>query len=376
MKNDMLGLIFAENPEVSMGELVGKRALAAVPFGGRYRIIDFILSNMVNSSVINVGITTPHNYQSLTDHLGTGKAWDMDRKNNGLFILAPGDSSEIPEKLAGGVDTIHGVKNYLRRSQQNYVLVADCNTLCNMDFDEAFSAHLESEADVTMIYHRIEHIPERELKRHILLDADETGRIRDIHVYPAQQKTDLSYMHMFIIRKDLLIDLVDDAVAHGKHLLSKDIFLPQLNHLHFQGYEHTGVHLKIDDIKSFFNANLSILNKETRDELFGLKNDMPIYTKVKDTVPTKYGKHAEVSNSIVADGCVIEGTVKNCILFRGVYVGKGASLENCIVMQNSQIMDNCLMENVIFDKEVVLRSGKKLIGQETYPMIIGKGTVV
>lgn len=376
MKNDLLGLIFAENPEVSMGELTSKRALAAVPFGGRYRIIDFILSNMVNSAITSVGITTPSNYQSLTDHLGTGKAWDMDRKHSGLFILPPKDTGDSSDKMRGGVDIIHGVKSYLTKSQPEYALVADCNTLCNIDYDKAFDYHLEQGADVTMIYHKIDHIPEQDLKRHILLDADENGQVRDIHVYPAKQKTNLSYMHMFIIRKDLLMDLVDDAVAHNKHFISKDIFLPQLDRLKLCAFEHTGVHLKIDDVKSFFDANLEILNKETRDELFGLKTDMPIYTKVKDTVPTKYGKGAEVSNSIVADGCVIEGTVKNCILFRGVHVGKGASLENCIVMQNSEIMDNCMMANVIFDKEVVLRSGKKLIGQDTYPMVIGKGTVV
>jgi glucose-1-phosphate adenylyltransferase len=376
MKNDLLGLIFAENPEVSMGELTAKRALAAVPFGGRYRIIDFMLSNMVNSAITSVGITTPSNYQSLTDHLGTGKAWDMDRKHSGLFILPVKDVGDIPDKLRGGVDIIHGVKSYLTKSQPEYALVADCNTLCNIDYDKVFDYHMEQGADITLIYHKIDEIPDRQLKRHILLDVNDNGQVSDIHVYPAKQKTNKSYMHMFIIRKDLLMDLADDAVAHGKHLISKDIFLPQLSRLKFCAWEHTGVHLKIDDIKSFFNANLAILEKDLRDELFGLKTDMPIYTKVKDTVPTKYGKNAEVSNSIIADGCVIEGTVKNCILFRGVHVGKGASLENCIVMQNSQILDNCLLANVIFDKEVVLRSGKKLIGQDTYPMVIGKGTVV
>ena len=376
MKNDMLGLIFAENPEASMGELTAMRALAAVPFGGRYRLIDFTLSNMVNSAIINVGIATHYKNQSLTDHLGTGKAWDMDRKNNGLFILPPKFTGDTVEKSHGGVDVLYSVKNFLNRSQQEYVLVSDCNTLCSIDYDKAFDYHLDTGADITLICHKIDKIPERELKRHILLDADDTGTIRDIHVYPAKQKTNLSYMHMFIIRKELLMDLVDDAVAHGKHQISKDIFLPQLGRLSFCAWEHTGIYLKVDDIKSFFRANLAILDKEVREELFGLKTDMPVYTKVKDTVPTKYGKGAEVVNSMIADGCTIEGSVKNCILFRGVHVGKGASLENCIIMQNSQILDNCMLANVIFDKEVTLRSGKKLIGQETYPMIIGKGTIV
>ena len=376
MKNDMLGLIFADNPEAGMGELTSQRALAAVPFGGRYRIIDFMLSSMVNSSVINVGITTPYNYQSLTDHLGTGKDWDMDRKNNGLFILPPKDTGDGPGETQGGVDIIYGVHHYLSKSRQEYAVVADCNTICNMNFDEVLKFHLEHEADITLIYHKAGRLSPSELKRQILLDVDADARIRDMHVYPAKQKTDLSYMHMFIVRKELLMDLVDDAVAHGKHSISKDIFLGSLHRLKICAYEYNGCELKIDDVKSFFDANLLLLHRETREELFGLKTNMPIYTKVKDTVPTKYGKNAEVSNSIIADGCVIEGSVKNCVLFRGVHIGKGASIENCIIMQNSEVLDNCMMANVIFDKEVVLRNGKKLIGQDTYPMVIGKGTVI
>ena len=377
MKNDMLGLIFAENPEAGMGELTSRRALAAVPFGGRYRIIDFILSSMVNSAIINVGITTPYNYQSLTDHLGTGKDWDMDRKNNGLFILPPKDTGEQPSgEPSGGIDIIYGVNHYLSKSRQEYAVVSDCNTICNMDFSEVLKFHIEHQADITLIYHKIDSIPPHALKRHILLNVDAEDRVQDMHVYPAKQKTSDSYMHMFVIRKELLMDLVDDAVAHGKHSISKDIFLWNIHRLKICAYEYTGCQLKIDDVKSFFDANLKLLTRSVREELFGLKTDMPIYTKVKDTVPTKYGKNAEVSNSIVADGCVIEGTVKNCVLFRGVHIGRGASVENCIIMQNSEILENCMMANVIFDKEVVLRSGKKLIGQDTYPMVIGKGTVI
>lgn len=375
MKNDMMGIIFAENPEAGMGELTSVRSLAAVPFGGRYRIIDFILSNMVNSSIINVGITTPYNYQSLSDHLGTGKPWDIDRKGNGLFVLPP---KEIPEagEIRGNIDTIIGINHYITKSSQSYVVVSDCNTLCNIDFSDVLKFHLESEADITMIYNDVDKLKPRELSTRILLDTDENNRVTDINVYPMHQKTNHSYMHMFIIKKELLLELAGDAFAHNKHYISKDIFLPNLDKLKIMGYKFDGYCKQIDNIKSFFDTNLELLQKNVRDELFGLSSDMPIYTKVKDTVPTKYGVGANVSNSFVADGCLIEGTVKNSVLFRGVHVGKGATVENCIVMQNSEVMDNCLLENVIFDKEVVLRSGKKLVGQDTYPMVIGKKAVI
>ncbi|MEG2668893.1 MAG: sugar phosphate nucleotidyltransferase [Oscillospiraceae bacterium] len=348
MKNDMLGLIFAENPEVSLGELASIRSLAAVPVGGRYRIIDFMLSNIVNSHMFKAGITAPHNYQSLTDHLGTGKDWDMDRKDNGLFILPPRETADSSANGTSGIDVLHGAMPFLEKSRQEYVLVADCNTICNMSFNEPLEFHEENEADITVIYAKVKKLP----------------------------KSDCSYMHMFIIKRTFLMELINDAVAHGKHSISKDIFLPFISKLKICAYEYTGYLKKIDSIKSYFEFNLELLKKDVRDELFGTNTDSPIYTKVKDTIPTKYAINNDVSNSFIADGCIIEGTVKNSILFRGVHIGKGAKVENCILMQDSEIMDNCLLENVIFDKEVVLRSGKKLVGQDTYPMVISKHTTV
>ncbi len=378
MKNDMLGVIFSENPEASMGELTSLRSLAAVPLGGRYRIIDFMLSNMVNSGILKVGITTPVNYQSLTDHLGTGKDWDMDRKDDGLYILPPKDTGESDVEAIGGIERLTGISSFLNKSQQEYVLVTDCNTICNIDFDKVLESHLENEADFTLVCTPVKDLSSKDVRKHILLNVDDENNVTDMHIYPGRQVTDLSYMHMFITRRETLMELVEYASTHGKHQISKDILLPAVTNDQVKvcAYNFTGYRKKIDSIQSFYKANIDMLNKEVRDELFGLSVDNPIFTKIKDSVPTKYAKTAEVENAFIADGCKIEGTVKNSILFRGVHVGKGATVENCILMQDSEVMENCLVENVVFDKGVILRSGKKLVGQDTYPMVIGKEIVV
>ncbi len=372
MQNNIMGLIFSENPEANLGDLTNKRALAAVPVGGRYRIVDFVLSNMVNSGIINVGITTTARTQSLTDHLGTGKDWDLDRKGNGLFLLPFYDSDNV----VGGIPNIFNAFGYLKRAKQDYVVVSDCNTVCNITYDDVMAFHMENEADITLIYANVGRIPESDLKRHIFLDVNGDNRITDMQIYPTIQKSDFSYLHSFLIKKDLLLELVGDCMAHGKQSISMDMLLENVSRLKILGYKFEGYHKKIDSIRSYYLFNLDLLKKDVRDELFGTIDDNRIFTKVKDMIPTKYGRNSSVHNSFIADGCTIEGTVKNSIIFRGVTVGAGATVENAIIMQNSQILENCLVENAIFDKDVVLRKGKKLVGQETYPVVIGKKVIV
>lgn len=375
--NNTMGLIFSGNPEVNLGELMKVRSLAAVPVGGRYRIVDFMLSNMVNSRIVNVGITTGYKHRSLSDHLGSGKAWDMARKENGLFILPPPENAELSSRTPEGIDFINSAMSYLNRSRQEYVMLCDCNTICNIDFDKVVSFHFEKDADITVVCTEVGELTPKELGKHILLDTDADGKVSDIQIYPQKQRSSLSYMHIFYLKKDLLIDLVGDCLAHDRHSISRDILLANLGRLNIYGYKFDGYRKKIDSIKSFFEFNLELLDSEVRHEVFGTEDALrSIHTKVKDSVPTKYGRDAVIKNSFVADGCLIEGTVENCIVFRGVKIGKNSVVKDSIIMQNSRIMDDCRVENAIFDKEVILCNGKKLIGQVTYPLVIGKRTIV
>lgn len=252
-------------------------------------------------------------------------------------------------------------------------MLAGGNLVCNFTFNEALSKHEELNADITVIYHNMGEKNEQ-LSRCTVYDVDADGRIVDIEHNPRCPKTTLAGMEMFIVERTRLIELIEEAYARGSHDFSRDILLANLDKLNIVGYEYKGFVGRVDSVKSYYENSMLMLNSDVRQELFEGENK--IYTKVKDQVPTKYGSAAVVSDSLVADGCVIEGTVENSILSRGVYVGKGAVIKNSIVMQNSVIEENCDIENVVIDKECTLRPSKRLVGQPSYPVILPKRTLL
>ena len=371
---DAFGIILTENNEAKMQELTSQRSLAALPVGGKYRMIDFILSNMVNSGIIKVGIATQFNYQSLMDHLGTGKPWDLNRKSNGLYILPPHVSPDNAGSTKGVIDILRNISNYLRKSKQKYVVMTDSNIICSIDFEKALEYHKEKDADITVVYSCCADAKKDVLSKNVLLSIDADKRVEDIEVNPRRSKNKNISLNMYIMEKTLVENLVEDCAAHGKHNFVMDLLLGNLDELAIYAYEHEGYVKHINDIKSFYDFNMDLLSPEVRSEIFGAENR--VYTKVKDQVPTKYNEDSNVNNSIIADGCVIDGTVTNSVLFRGVHVKKGTVIKNSIIMQSTEIYDNCNLENVILDKDVIVKSGRTLIGQSKFPIVIGKNAVV
>ncbi len=370
---DMMGIIMADSTELRLNELTELRSVPALPFGGRYRLIDFILSNMVNSGIINVGISTNINYSSLMDHVGSGAPWDLNRKIYGLFMLPPYVRGGVSGISAGNIDQLYGVLTFLRRSRQQYVLLATGRTVCNMTFDEALKVHIEKKADITVIYHDKKEKDEQ-LSRSTIYEVTDDGRVTGIETEPHFPKTTLQGMGMFIVGRLKLIELIEDAYARGSHDFVRDIMMNAIGNLNVCGYEYKGFVGIVDSVRSYYENNMKLLDLDVRKEIFDAKNR--IYTKVKDQVPTEYGHSASVSDSLVADGCVIEGIVENSIIFRGVHIAKGAVVKNSIIMQNSVIEENCDIENVIIDKECTLRNSKRLVGQPNYPVILPKRTLL
>lgn len=371
---DTMGIILAENADIRLNELTDIRSVAALPFAGRYRLIDFILSNMVNSGIINVGVTTLFNYSSLMDHVGSGNAWDLNRKTYGLFFLPPYIRGGNGAGLTGGsVDLLYSILTHLRRSRQTHVLIAGGNLVFNMNFDEALRFHKENKADLTVVYHKLIDNPEQ-LSRTTVYEINEEGRVTGIEHNPRNPKSNFSGMDIYIVERNSLIAMIEEAHAKGNHDFIKDVLLANINSLKISAYEYKGFVGRVDSIKSYYDNSMLMLDENIRRQLFG--GDNLIYTKVKDQVPTKYGENANVSDSLIADGCRIDGTVENSIIFRGVTIGKGTVVRNSIIMQNTVINENCDLENVVIDKECALHPLKRLIGQPNYPIILPKRTVI
>lgn len=372
MRRDTMGIILTNNDRIP--PITDIRANSALPIAGRYRIIDFVLSDMANAGITNIGVATESNYSSLMDHIRSGSPWDLDRKNWGLNILPPNLEKMTYGAIKGNIDMLAGIQDFIQRSPQTYVILSLGNNIYNIDFKDVIEKHIESQADVTVLYKDMKGVEERELSRFTMLELDADKRVVDIEVQPYYPKTATAGMDVYVMEKALLESIVDECSARGDSDFVKDALAKKIDGLHIYGYEFEGYTDKLDSLKSYYKTNMDFLKKEVRDELFN--RERPIYTKTKDQSPTKYGEEAQVKNSFISDGCTIEGTVENCILSRGVKVKKGAVIKNSIIMQDSVIEEDVELSHVVFDKEVFVTKGRKLIGQESYPLCIAKGTKI
>lgn len=374
MTNNAFGLIYTGEANARLRELTFSRSVAAVPFGGRYRVIDFLLSDMVNTGISNVGLITQRNYHSLMDHLGSGKEWDLHRKRDGLFVLPPFVTKDNTGMYRGTVDAIRSVLGYVRRSTQKYVILTGSHTLYNTTYDAMLRQHIETGAEITIMYN-----VEREFNRadqfdDLRLTMDETGRVTDLSLDPYFPTSSFRGCDAYIMEKERLEYLVEEAASHGEYDFMRDVLVKNVKKCRIYGWRYDGYVARLDSVSTFYKHNMELLDPAIRMDLFNPRT--PIYTKVKDEVPAKYTDTGRVRNSIVADGCIIEGEVENSVLFRGVHVCKGAVVRDSIIMQACYVGENSTLSNVVMDKGVLILNGRNISGYKTYPVIIRKGTTV
>ena len=367
---NVFGLIFSNAYDESITELTGIRTMGSVPFASRYRLIDFTLSNMVNAGIEKVGVLTKSNYQSLMDHVGTGKPWDLSRKNDGLFILPPFSTTEVGgnnDKLS----SLKGVLGFISRSKEEYVLLSDCNTVINLDIEELIDNHIDNNADITIVY---KNGKKPNLKDIMTFDIGFYGRVENINMNVDSEKQENYSLNIILMKKALLEKLINDAISNNYKNFGRDIIQRNVENLNIYGFEAKGYAATIESLESYFKVNMELLDMANADDLFN--RERPVYTKVRDDMPAIYGVGSDVKNSLIADGCIIEGTVENSILFRGVRVEKGAVIKNSIVMQDVFVAQNATLNCVVADKSVVITPNKTLSGAENYPVYIGKEIVI
>lgn len=371
---DIMGIIYTGESDARLRELTMTRAIAALPVAGRYRVIDFLVSSMVNCGIKNVGIIMQKNYHSLMDHLGSGKEWDLHGKNEGLHILPPFLTRENIGVYNGLLDALRSNSNYLSRSKQETLVLSGSDIIYNAHLDELISYHHDTGAEITLLYTKDPSMKRDEYGSY--LAVDEAGNVTDMEVEPTHPSHDNSYMEVMVIKRELLRTLVDKAVAHGLHDLDRDLIMTMVREgqAKINALEYKGMCWRIDSVQSYFRFNMDVLDPVKRRGIF--REDLPVFTKVRDEMPACYADQASVVNSLVADGCQVEGTVENSILFRGVKIAPDAHVKNCIIMQDGQVHSGAYIENCILDKQAVIKRNARLIGPEAYPIVIAKNVVI
>ncbi|MGL5330412.1 MAG: glucose-1-phosphate adenylyltransferase subunit GlgD [Peptostreptococcaceae bacterium] len=372
MRNECLGLINLEkkgNPSVS--KLSYARPIASIPIAGRYRIVDFVLSNMVNSRITNVGIYAKEKYRSLTDHLDSGKDWDLSRKTGGLCILSPENTKyqNQYEGRNGDIYTILANIDYIEKSEEEYILIAPSYMLCNINYSDVIEYHKKSNNDITVIYKNIDNANE-DFKGCLTLSLDNNNRVinagSNLGTFPRAN----IFMEMYIMRRKDFISCIYEIVSMGTYSYFLDYITNEVNNIHVGAYEFKGYLKCIKSIQSYYEISKDLLDPEVSKEL--LYSKRKILTKEKNQAPTIYKEGANVKNSFIATGCVIDGTVENSIIFRKVHVGKNTVIKDSVIMQNCDIESNVVLNNVILDKNISISEGKELRGDENYPMVIEK----
>ena len=373
------GIIFSNLHDKNIPELTRKRTMASVPYACRYRLVDFALSNMVNSGITNVSIITHYNYQSLMDHIGSGKDWDLARRKGGIKLLPPYMSAFANNQNAlynSRLEAMKSVNYSISRFTSDYVVLSDCDVICNIDLNDMINDHVKNNADITMAVKRVL-LTRENCKRNVIVESDDNGRITDVNAYPTGETgyRDIN-LNIVVINREYLQSVVLDAIAHGYTSFNRDVLARNAARRNYRIYKYDGYFATINSLEDYYMHSMELLGDPTnRAQLFNVKN-RPIYTKVRNSAPAKYNSTSNVKNSLIADGCVIDGTVENSILFRGVKVGKGTTVRNSVLFQDTVTGENVFLNCVIADKNVVIRDGRMLSGHETMPFFIDKGKMI
>lgn len=376
VKTNALGIIFPNVYDSLVPELTNERVMASIPFASRYRMVDFVLSSMVNSDIEDVAVVVRENYFSLLDHLGSGREWDLAKSSGGLKLYPPYSEKGLGV-YKGRVDAIYALTHMLEKKNKKYIVMADTNIATCYDFKDMIKKHVEKGADVTVAYVEQE-LPEG-CKKAVNINKSaiwytydiEDDFVKKINICEQGDGVKNMAMNVFICEREWLINTAKDAYMNGKEFFERDVLIPILDTLKIYAYKHENYTVRVTDMKTYFDQSMALLQGDNLDKLF---NGETIYTKTNDDNPARYVAGSSVKNSMIADGCVIEGTVENCIIHRQCHIKKGAVVKNSIIFSHGVIEENAKLDYVIADKKVVVSAGKELTGNEAFQVFVPKNS--
>ncbi len=370
------GMIFADEYDVDIPGITDKRALAAVPFGARYRVIDFTLSNMMNAGIKNMGIITTQNYYSLMNHVGAGEPWDFNLKRTKLMFLPPFSTEDVQSVYNNRLEAMQANVRFLRQqSTDKYVLITGNNYIANIDFAAMVEAHEAAGARITALYSKdTRNIKEKD--EFTLYQLDEEGNLKDVLIQKEVLEGTVMAPDVYLMERLDLVHVLEQTIRERKNSFRVDVLKEAIdNGDKVLAYCAPETLFMIDDNVSYLKSSLDLLDEGNRKALFK-KENAPVITRVKDSAPTRYGKDAVVTNSLVADGVTIEGEVHNSIVFRGAVIKKGAIVENSVVMQDVSVGEMARLNYCILDKNAIINDGRMLSGYVTHPFYVEDKSVI
>lgn len=375
----LLGLINLMESDYSLKQLAARRPLASIPFGGRYRIIDFVLSNMSAAGIDTIGIYLQDKERSLMDHIRSGRPWNMDRMTGGIFYYSPHSTPDQNFDLKGDIMNFYNNIDILDKSNAEYVVVSGSNMVLNIDYLKVLDQHIESGADITAVYKYYDSTDHYYDNANVV-NTDEDGRIKSFGVKIVKKEstnvptmTKVS-MEMYVLKVSLLKGMIEDAVSEGTSMYMREVLHDSAKTLDMRGFEFKGFIGYISSIANYYETSMDLLDENNLLNLF--YGSSKINTKIRNESPSYYSPESNVTNSLIANGCEIEGEVVNSILFRRVTVEKGAKIENSIIMQNCVIKAGTHLKCVITDKNVVISENQQLAGTAKNPLVIAKDSKI
>lgn len=363
-----IGIILAGGNNHRMKELSQKRAIAAMPVAGSYRSIDFALSNMTNSHVQRVAVFTQYNARSLNEHLSSSKWWDFGRKQGGLYVFTPTVTSENSYWYRGTADAIYQNLSFLKNSHEPYVIIASGDGVYKMDYNKVLEYHIEKKADITVVCKDLD--ASEDVERFGIIRMNEEARIEDFEEKPVVAKTNTVSCGVYVIRRRQLIELIEKCAEEDRHDFVRDVLIRYKSQKRIYGYKMKDYWKNIATVEDYFRTNMDFLKPEVRDYFFRQYPD--VYSKVDDLPPAKYNVGANIKNSLISSGCIVNGTVEDSVIFKKVFVGNNCYIKNSIVLNDVYIGDNTHIENCIVESRDTIRANSYHKGEDGIKIVLEK----